>query len=489
MRTTFLASCALGALTLAALTLAACQNPNNANTTQASADAAAPLAPPVAAESAPAPAGAALPSAPPARVNYAAPARRYHYLDEADSMSQAYADAPPDYAFDYDGQAPQAWGSGQGVVRVGERVPGGWRYYYYQPGADTPYLVRDPDYAYGYDNGELVVVYDSHGRQLDQAYADRQAGIAGRYWARARALREAALRNQRHEVADQVWRDQAAEQARQRAEWDRTRQQDADWRAYHDQNARQDQGRWGAVAAAWAAAQALAPHGGGDQGRGDQGRDVDAQRQAWRARYQGQGQGQGGGQAPQYAPQGPAAQAPGRPPAPGPNGYGDRRGGPDRGPQGAPAPGAYPDRAQNGPGDHRGAAAPQAPTPQPNQGLNGHGDQGGRDHRGAPSPQGPAPQPGQGPNGRGDQGGRAPRFAPAAQGPAPQQPPHPAPQRAEPIVQPRQAPQAPTRPTAPAPAPRPQPAPPAPPHPDKPRFGGPAQPPKTESDHKPKPQA
>jgi hypothetical protein len=257
MRTTFLASCAPAVLVVAALSLAACQNPNNANSNQAMADSSAPLAPPVAAESAAAPAGQALPSAPPARVNYAPPARRYHYLDEADSMSQAYADAPPDYAFDYDGQAPQAWGSGQGVVRVGERVPGGYRYYYYQPGSDQPYLVRDPNYAYGYDNGELAVVYDSHGRQLDQAYADRQADLAGRYYARARALRQAALRNQRHEVAEQVWRDQAAEQDRQRAEWDRTRQQDADWRAYHDQNARQDQSRWVAVAAAWATAQAL----------------------------------------------------------------------------------------------------------------------------------------------------------------------------------------------------------------------------------------
>ena len=271
----------LGSGALAALALAACNQQPSADTSASS----QPLAPPSPAETAPAPAASALPAAPAAPVRYAPPARRYQQLNDAYAMSQTYADAPPDYAFDYGGDAPEAWGSRDGVVRVGERTPGGWRYYYYQPGADTPYLVRDPEYAYGFEGGQLVVVYDVRGRALSQEYADRQAWLAGRYLARARDLWRAARDRQRMDVEAQVWREQQAEQERQRQYWEQTRAADQDWRAYHDQHEAEARDHWAGIAAAWAAVQianqAERPRDGG----------VDAARQAWRERMAQQGPG------------------------------------------------------------------------------------------------------------------------------------------------------------------------------------------------------
>ena len=301
----------LGSCALAALALSACSQPNGGQ----NASSQAPLAPPSPAETAPAPAASALPPAQSAPVRYAPPAQRYRPLNDAYAMSRTYADAPPDYAFDYDGSAPEAWGSRDGVVRVGERVPGGWRYYYYQPGRAVPYLVRDPDYAYGFDDGQLVVVYDSRGRALPPEWADRQAWLAGRYLARAQDLWRAARERRRMEIEAQVWREQRAEQERQRRYWDETRDADADWRAYHDEHDSEARDRWAAVAAAWAAAQVIGPQQppqGYEHHRRDGEGGVDDDRQAWRARASQWGPGpaqppqqRGGWGAPEQGP-GPA---------------------------------------------------------------------------------------------------------------------------------------------------------------------------------------
>jgi hypothetical protein len=286
---------------LAVLSLAACQQNTNTASSQ-------PLAAPTQAELAPAPTPTALPSAPAAPVRWAPRERLYSYIDDAYAMSQAYADAPPDYAFDYDGYAPEAWGSRDGVVRVGERVPGGWRFYYYQPGSDVPYLVRDPDYAYAFDGGQLVVVYDSHGRALDQSYGDKQAWLAGRYLARARALWQAARDNQRREVEAQVWRQQQADQARQRQYWAQSQQADPDWRSFSDQHRDQVQSRWTQTASAWAAVQAAnpPPPAAAEGPRHD---PVWAARETWRQRVAPQAPQGGAGFAAQPQPKGPAAPA------------------------------------------------------------------------------------------------------------------------------------------------------------------------------------
>ena len=119
-----------------------------------------------------APSADALPAAAPAPVvRVANPDQDYAYLDQAYYQGDAFEDAPPDYAFDYDGSTPWAWQGDDGLEFV-EPVDDGYRYYYYQPGAAYPYLIRDGGYAYGFDGPQLVVVYDGQGRVMPRGYVD-----------------------------------------------------------------------------------------------------------------------------------------------------------------------------------------------------------------------------------------------------------------------------------------------------------------------------
>ena len=115
----------------------------------------------------PAPVASALPYHPIGRARAASSRDAYAFADRANAASYGFGDAPPDYAFNYQGSRPWAWQGDNGYETVVEPLPdGGDRYYYYQPGSDEPYFVRDPDYGYGYQGGVLVVVYDRHGHLL-----------------------------------------------------------------------------------------------------------------------------------------------------------------------------------------------------------------------------------------------------------------------------------------------------------------------------------
>src|SRR6202012_4676746 len=109
-----------------------------------------------------APAADALPAATPAPVVRVADAQAsYAYPDRAYEMSDTFGDAPPDYVYDYGGDVrPWVWVSDDGAERVAEAVPGGERYYYYEAGAGEPFYVQDPDYGYGFQGGQLVVIFD-----------------------------------------------------------------------------------------------------------------------------------------------------------------------------------------------------------------------------------------------------------------------------------------------------------------------------------------
>jgi hypothetical protein len=188
---------------------------------------------------------AALPSHPVRRVAVARPQDSYAFADRAHQVTQSFGDAPPDYAFDYQGVRPWSWRGDNGYQTVAEPLPGGGeRYYYYQPGSDAPFYVRDPDYAYGYQGGALVVVYDRFGRPLAAPDQDRRADDAGRYLWRAQALYQASLRERHQAVARANWEARRAEIGRERAEWLANRDRNPDWRAYHDQYGQQDQAGW-----------------------------------------------------------------------------------------------------------------------------------------------------------------------------------------------------------------------------------------------------
>ena len=167
----------------------------------------------------------------------------YAYLDRAASYDDAFGQAPPDYSFGYDGVDPWGWQADDGSVQYAEPVDDGYRYYYYQPGAATPYLVRDPDYSYAFDGAALVFVYDRLGRPLPpDAYGPRW-DYAGRYFARAEALREAAQADRQGVIAAD-WAARRAQISASNAAWDAARARDSAWSAYHASVAAQQNEHW-----------------------------------------------------------------------------------------------------------------------------------------------------------------------------------------------------------------------------------------------------
>jgi hypothetical protein len=237
----------LAAAGLIALTAAACSRSaqQSAVSEIASPKAALPLTTAEAPPGAPAPTLQELPPAPPARVaRLRDEGERYAYADLGYSMGDAFADAPPDYGFDYDGEQPWVWQSDEGAYQVVEPLPEGDRYYYYQPGEDYPFLVRDPEYAYGFDDGQLVVVYDRYGHALGPDEADRRAGMAGRLLLRAAALYAAAHHDPHVGVAQDRWAGRRQSFESDRRSWQTAQEQDPAWRAYDDAHQQDERDRW-----------------------------------------------------------------------------------------------------------------------------------------------------------------------------------------------------------------------------------------------------
>lgn len=245
-------SAAVLVVALSSMALYACGQNNGqsatSNTTADASGAAAPALPlTTGAETAPvyAPAASALPAAArPKIVRVASQADQYAYVDQASSMGSALGHAPPDYGFDYDGVHPWVWRTHNNAARLVEPTSGGYRYYFYQPGASQPYLIRDPQYSYGFNNGELVVVYDARGNILPPQYMDQQADYAGRYLARARALYQASLNSQRRAVIAANWAARSAQIDEQQAEWDQQQSQYSAWQEYHQQHEAEQQAYW-----------------------------------------------------------------------------------------------------------------------------------------------------------------------------------------------------------------------------------------------------
>jgi hypothetical protein len=240
-------------LLLAAASVLAVVGCNQATTPASTSSAPAPLAalplansgaPPLA----PAPTADALPPAPAAQVGELAnPRDAYAYADSADAMNAGFGDAPPDYAVDYGGERPWVWQGDNQSARIAETLPDGSdRYYYYEPGQDTPYLVRDEGYSYGYDGGILVVIYGPDGGALARYDLERRAGYAGRFLARGRDMFDASRNRRREPVDEGRWRDRRDRIDAESQQWQSSAQANPDWRDYHQAHTQQDNSNWAA---------------------------------------------------------------------------------------------------------------------------------------------------------------------------------------------------------------------------------------------------
>ena len=191
----------------------------------------------------PGPVAVDLPYARPARIGPALdPDDGYAYLDRAYFLNDAFGEAPPDYGFGYDEETPWVWQTDDGFIRVVEALPYGDRYYYYEPDQDYPFLIRDPDYAYAYADGDLVALYDSSGALRPPEDLMLHAPIAGRELARGGALFRRA--GARQAVALQAWTTRRGQVVSELGQWQKQRTQQTAWRIYHDAHKKQEQTHW-----------------------------------------------------------------------------------------------------------------------------------------------------------------------------------------------------------------------------------------------------
>lgn len=168
----------------------------------------------------------------------------YTWLALAALLAGVIGDSPPDYGFDYGGVQPWAWRTGDGYYRYAEPVYGGYRYYYYEPRADRPFLVRDPRYSYGYRDGRLAAIYDRDGRVLRYREAVRQRQAAERYYARAEALHRAALNQRRFGVSAPIWGQRRAMIAAEQRQWQKARTERAAWQRWDERHEAETARRW-----------------------------------------------------------------------------------------------------------------------------------------------------------------------------------------------------------------------------------------------------
>ncbi|MEP7006952.1 MAG: hypothetical protein ABI810_13285 [Sphingomonas bacterium] len=230
----------------AALVLAGCNPSGSVDRSQSgplpALPATLPLAPGDATAPGYAPAAALLPATRQIRTVRVADRRDgYAYAEDAWDFADALGDAPPDYGFYYGDAQPWAWQGYDDSLAFVEPLDDGYRYYYYRPGADTPYFVRDPYYGYGYDNGRLAVVYGRDGGLVPYADYGPRLDYASRYYVRGRDLYQAS--RQRRPVIAANWA------ARREAivdtqHWATARASQRAWQDYHQRTEAQQAEHW-----------------------------------------------------------------------------------------------------------------------------------------------------------------------------------------------------------------------------------------------------
>jgi hypothetical protein len=355
-------------IAIAGLALAGCNQTPPANAVSDNSAAVNALA------AADAPADADLPEAAPPPVTPAtsAPAA-YAYADQASAMSDAFADAPPDYTYDYDGVQPSVWRTHDNYERIVEQTASGPRVYYFAPGAAQPFYIQASDYGYGFQGGALVAVYDSRGHQLAPDAITQRADMAGRFLQRARGLQQGAAQQPHQSAPPPNWTQQRDALDAQRDHQAQDQHDNPDWQTWHAQHGAADATRWAEDQVQRLVQASQADRSMHDDSRADH--DWQAAQDTARAHHQPPPQ-----PPPPPGPPGTPptnATGPGMPPA----GAGPDHGGPDHGDHGNSDHGGQDHSGQDhsgqdhgGPGPSgQGPSGPPAPQGDDHHGHDGHG--------------------------------------------------------------------------------------------------------------------
>jgi len=158
----------------------------------------------------------------------------YDWIDRADALWDAIGDAPPDYSFAFDNGEPWAWETADGYWIIVENGPEGMVSYYFEPNAEGPFLAREPEYSFGYDRGDVAMVYDAGGGALPRAEGAAHLDDGEALYDRGVALRRAVRQRDWRPVDTTAWVDVSLVLVGLQHRWDEGRWRHPGWRRHRD---------------------------------------------------------------------------------------------------------------------------------------------------------------------------------------------------------------------------------------------------------------
>ncbi|MES2442614.1 MAG: hypothetical protein V4574_07265 [Pseudomonadota bacterium] len=159
----------------------------------------------------------------------------YEWIDRADAVSEAIGESPPDTSFAFETGSPWAWTLEDGTVLVVEQLPDGPHGYYFEPGSNEPFLVRDPEMSFGFIEGQVATVYGLDGGVLSRAEGRAWIDTALRGFERGKRLKRAmAQRNRWRNIGVNAWIDFSYLWYDWQDDWDYGRRRNPGWRRHHE---------------------------------------------------------------------------------------------------------------------------------------------------------------------------------------------------------------------------------------------------------------
>lgn len=159
----------------------------------------------------------------------------YDWIDRADAISDAIGEAPPDTSFAFENGEPWAWTMEDGTTLIVEQLPDGPHGYYFEPGTDAPFLVRDPSMSFGFIDGAVAVVYGADGGVLSRNDGRGWLGAAMRGFDRGKLLKRAMVRRDRwRNVNVSRWYDMSYLLFDWWDDWDYGLSRNPAWRRHHE---------------------------------------------------------------------------------------------------------------------------------------------------------------------------------------------------------------------------------------------------------------
>lgn len=159
----------------------------------------------------------------------------YDWIDRADAISETIGEAPPDTSFVFESGEPWAWTLEDGTIMIVEQLPDGPHGYYFEPGTDAPFLVRDPAMSFGFIDGAVAVVYGADGSALAQGEGRSWLAAAMRGYERGKRIKRAMVQRDRaRNINVNRWYDMSYLLFDWWDDWDYGRSRNPRWRRHHD---------------------------------------------------------------------------------------------------------------------------------------------------------------------------------------------------------------------------------------------------------------